>query len=278
MKGAKMYKELSYSECISDEIESGEKFPIGFGGVYMITDYENFSELFEKIGKNAERLVKNPEVKEWYSKMKIDFDFPLFCHMMSFNSVMSQQYPDILDSKGHADFYTLGEQKKLSEAVSQKKCACTEYAVLAQAYFQKQNIPTRYVGGELVVNDEFDDFEAHSFIAFSNNGKEYIFDPVNPYIYNGGKSILPHISECIGKKDLCYLQTESLFKNEENWRYSCGKHGDFLRDLPTKRENLQERPSKGMEEGKNKDQNGTPKKELLAAQQMRILSQRSQNG
>ncbi len=276
MKDIEMYKELSHSECISDKIESGEKFPVGFR-TYMIADYEQFSELFEKIGKNAERLAKNLELKEWYSKMKIDLDFSLFCHMMSFNSVMRQQYPDVLDSKGHADFYISAEQKKLSEAISQKKCACTEYAVLAQAYFQKQNIPTRYVGGELVVNDEFDDFEAHSFIAFSNNGKEYIFDPVNPYIYNGGKSILPHISECIGKKDLCHLQTKSLFKKGENWRYSCGEHGDFLRDLPTKRENLQERPSKYEEDGENLTQRDGAKTTLSVAQQVVLNAKKTQH-
>ena len=272
-----MYKELACSEYISDKIENGEKFPMGYGSVYMIADYETFSELFEKIGKNAERLIKNPEVKDWYSKMKIDFDFSLFCHMMSFNSVMNQQYPDIKNLKGRINFYTSGGLKKLSEGVSQKKCACTEYAVLAQAYFQKQNIPTRYVCGELVVNDEFDDPEAHSFIAFSNSGREFIFDPVNPYIYNGGKSMLPHISECVGKKDLAYLQTSSLFKKEENWRYSCGEHGDFLHDLPTKRENLREVLSKHSENGKNMTQEDNSKTTLSVGQQAALNAKQSQH-
>ncbi len=266
---------MSTGECISDAIENEEKLPVGFS-TYMIADYEKFSKLFEKIGEKADGLAKNPKVEEWYSKMKVNFDFPLFCHMISFNIVMAQQYQDIINAKGHAAFYTTREPKKLSEAVSQKKCACTEYAILAQAYFQKQNIPTRYVCGELVKNDEFDDFESHSFIAFSNNGKEYIFDPVNPYIYDGGESVLPHISECVGEKDICYLQTRSLFKKGENWRYSCGEHGEFLHDLPTKKESLQRTLSKCEEDGKNIMQRNS-KNTLSIGQQAALNTQQSQH-
>ena len=259
-----MYKQLSYSECFSDKIENGEELLVGMG-TYMIADYENFWELFEKIGTNAEVLVKNPAIKEWYSKMKLDFDFSVFCHMMAFNNVIRQQYPDIIDRKKRSG-NRLQEAKKLSEAVLRKKCACAEFAILAQAYFQKQNIPTRFVCGELVVNNEFDDFEAHSFIVLSNNGKEYIFDPVNPYVYNSGKSILPHISEVIGKKDLCHVKTESLFKKGENWRYSCGEHGDFLHDLPKPTKNLKDVFSKSVKEEQNMSQNNHSKKKLSATQ------------
>lgn len=271
-----MYKKLSSSECISDKIENGEELLVGFG-THMITDYENFSELFEKIGRKASALEKNTAIKEWYSKMKIDFDFPLFCHMISFNTVIREQYPDIIDRK-ICTGNRLQEAKKLSEAVLKKKCRCAEFAILAQAYFQKQNIPTRFVCGELMRNDNDGFGEPHSFIAFLHNGKEYIFDPVNPYVYNDGKSILPHISEITGKKDLCYLQTESLFIKGENWRYSCGEHGDFLHDLPKPNGGLKDMLSKGMEEGKNMAQNNTAKKELSAAEKAKIQSRLPQNG
>lgn len=231
-----MYKRIDGADCISDHIENEEKFPIGFGDVHMITDYESFSNLFEKIRKNADRLMNTPTVKAWYSKLGANFDFSLFCHMLSFNTVMQKEYPDTINAREHQKFYS-EKPKKLSEAVAEKKCACTEYAVLAQAYFQKQEIPTRYVEGELVIDDNFDDYECHSFIAFFNNGHSYIFDPVNPYVYNRGMDseyILPHIAKCVGKKDLCYLQTESLFQKGENWRYCCGEHGDFLKNLPVR--------------------------------------------
>ena len=232
-----MYEKLANGHLYSDKIENGEVFPIGgtFAGnndIYATVDYESFSDLFDKIQKNAERLEKTPDFRKWYSTLNIDFDFSLFCHMMSFNSVMQKYYSDIIDNNGHKNFYRK-EPKKLSEAVSQKKCACTEYAILAQAYFQKQDIPTRYVGGELVVGDDFDDFEPHSFIAFTNKGKTYIYDPVNPHKYADG-NVLPRISECVGKESDYSMKTKSLFGQQKTWSYAGGDHSDFLHDLPVK--------------------------------------------
>ena len=126
----------------------------------------------------------------------------------------------------------------MSEAVDQKMCACTEYALLAQLYFQSQNIPTRYVGGELAPNGDFDAVEPHSFIVFKNDYKHYLFDPANPL--NGQ---CPRIAEFIGPKENEYLQTKCLFNNDK-WYYAGGSKGVFLRELPSPK-TLMERLEKG---------------------------------
>lgn len=233
-----MHKKLDDGQLFSDKIENGEVFPIGGScpgkiDIQVSVDYDSFSELFGVIEKNAKYLMSLSELKSWYEGQNSDLDFSLFCHMMAFNNVMIRKYPDIVDVRNHNRFYDKKELKKLSDAVDQKACACTEFAVLAQGYFQQQNIPTRYVGGELVVNDNFDDFEAHSFIAFVSDNKKYIYDPVN-LIRTSNDTILPRISEVLAPEERLYVDTRNLFDKSAKWCYSCGMKGAFLKGLPTK--------------------------------------------
>ena len=237
-----MYQKLTDGHLFSDHLENGEVFSIGgdyLGGspIQLIADYDSFGCLFSKMSENAKQLIENTGFKDWYDKLNVDFDYSIFCHMLSFNSMMKKHHPDIIMESAiqRTVFYSRSGTKKLSEAVAAKQCACTEYAILAQAYFQKQNIPTRYVGGELVSNGDFGDFEPHSFIAFKNNGKDYIYDPVNPHIYTGVDFMLPRISECVGNKDKYFIDAKALFKKEEFWYYACGDKGCFLHNLPTKK-------------------------------------------
>ncbi len=234
-----MYKELGDGNLLSDNIENGEVFPVGgsrFGIIdtHMQVDYDSFSELFGLIEKNAKYLMSVPTIKSWYENQKSDLDFSLFCHMMAFNNVIKLKYPDIINMHNHNRFYDRQEPKKLSDAIDQKACACTELAVLAQGYFQQQNIPTRYVGGELVINNHFDDFEAHSFIAFTADNKKYIYDPVNP-VRTNNDTILPRISEILSPEERLYVDTRNLFDKSANWCYSGGEKGAFLKDLPTRK-------------------------------------------
>ena len=233
-----MYKELGGGHLISDKIENNEAFPVGgtFRGgrnnLYMIADFDSFDSLFDSIKKNAESLMKNEPVKSWYNGVKSDLDFSLFCHMMAFNNVVNKVYPDIIDARKHQDIYDVKEAKKLSEAVEAKACACTEFSVLAQGYFQSQNIPTRYVAGEVIKNNDLDDFEAHSFIVLSDKDKKYIYDPVNMMRFANG-SILPRISQVVDSEDKFYVETKNIF-NKSKWFYSGGDKTEFLKDLPTK--------------------------------------------
>ncbi len=232
-----MYKELGDGHLISDKIENEEVFPVGgtFRGqnnIYMIADFDSFDSLFDSIKKNAEGLMKNEPVKSWYNGVKSDLDFPLFCHMMAFNNVVNKVYPDIIDSRKHLEFYDVQEAKKLSDVVAHKSCACAEFSVLAQEYFQRQNISTRYVSGEVVKNNDLEDFEAHSFIVLSDKDKKYIYDPVNMMRFANG-SILPRISQVVDSEDKFYVATKNIF-NKAKWFYSGGEKTEFLKDLPTK--------------------------------------------
>lgn len=177
--------------------------------------------------------MKNEPVKSWYNGVKSDLDFPLFCHMMAFNNVVNKIYPDIIDARKHQDIYDVKEVKKLSDVVAHKSCACTEFSVLAQGYFQSQNIPTRYVGGDVVTNGDTDDFSAHSFLALSDGGKQYIYDPVN-VIKRADGSLLPRVAEVIDLKSGFMLETKSMF-NKDRWCYASGEKRAFLTDLPTKK-------------------------------------------
>ena len=236
-----MYKDLGDGHLISDKIENNEVFPVGgtfLGGrnkIYMIADFEPFEELFNSIAKNAKNYMADQGFKKWFEQYKkSDLDYSLFCHMLAFNNVMKKNYPDIVDVRKHNGFYDAETPKKLSEAIEAKACACTEFSVLAQGYFQSQNIPTRYVGGEVVSKGNFDKFEAHSFIALLAGDKKYIYDPVNTITLANG-SVLPRVAEVVGSKEIFYMETKNIFYEKERVDYSGGEKAAFLKDLPTKK-------------------------------------------
>lgn len=206
-----MYKNLTDGHWISNEIEEGEVFPVGGSfpralDLYMTVDFNSFHHFFEKVSRNAENLKKHQPLKEWYEKTKQDLDYNLFCHMYAFNLVMKSDFPEATkNADKRVELYEKTGKQKLSESVAGGFCACVEFSVLAKGYFQSQGIPARYVGGELISNEQdFDDFEAHSFIVFQDNEKDYVYDPVNPL-----PNKLPRIAEfVVGKKEMFYVETK----------------------------------------------------------------------
>ena len=233
-----MYKDLSDGHLISDKIENNEAFPVGGtsrnrNNTFMVADFSSFEGVFESIKRTADALKRSASVKDWYGKLKLDFDYSLFCHMLAFTNVIQKNYPDIINVRKHNGFYDAKTPKKLSEAVEAKACACTEFSVLAQGYFQSQNIPTRYVSGDVVTKGDTDDFGAHSFIALSDGDKQYIYDPVN-VIKRADGSLLPRVAEVIDLKSGFMLETKSMF-NKDRWYYASGEKRAFLTNLPTKK-------------------------------------------
>ena len=234
-----MYKDLSDGHLISDKIENNEAFPVGGtwrgrNNTFMVADFSSFEGVFESIKRTADALKRSASVKDWYGKLKLDFDYSLFCHMLAFTNVIQKNYPDIINVRKHNGFYDAETPKKLSEAVEAKACACTEFSVLAQGYFQRQNIPTRYVGGEVVTKGNFDKFEEHSFIALLAGDKKYIYDPVNMItLANGG--VLPRVAEVVDSKEIFFMETKNIFYKNERVHYSGGEKAAFLKDLPTRK-------------------------------------------
>ena len=227
-----MYRELGDGHWLSDKIDDNEIFPVGgyiAGRIteYMKVDADTFQTFFDRVAKNKEAIESNKAFGDWYKKRKTGLDYSLFCHMYAFNAVMKTVFPNATKNAGkRAGFYE--GKRTLSEAVSKNMCACNEYSVLAQLYFQSQNIPTRYVGGELVSNGDFEAFEPHSFIVFQQGEKDYVYDPVNSQ-----EQQLPRIAEFVGKKDNEYLETRNLF-NDDKWYYAGGRKGEFLKYYPQK--------------------------------------------
>ena len=230
-----MYRELIDGNCLSDKIEDKEIFPTGgtfYGRLneYMFVDADTFQPFFEKIAHNQALLKENEAFEKWFSKLKTGLDYSLFCHMYAFNAVMKMVFPDAKKNvSARVGFYDTKGKRRLSEAVAGGKCACTEFAILAQLYFQSQNFPTRYVGGELAPNGDFEATQPHSFIVFQDKDKKYVFDPVNLLPRH-----LPRIAEFIGKPDNAYLETKCLF-NGDKWFYAGGHMGEFLQNLPVKK-------------------------------------------
>ena len=78
----------------------------------------------------------------------------------------------------------------------------------------------------MVVDGNFDAAEAHSFIVFQNNGKNYVYDPVNQM-----ERKLPRIAVFTGNKEKDYLETKNLF-GTDRWYYAGGSKGAFLKYFP----------------------------------------------
>lgn len=227
-----MYRELGYGHWVSDKIEDNEVFPVGGympGCIsdYMRVDGEIFQPFLDKVAKNKEAIESDKAFRDWYEKQKTELDYSLFCHIYSFNSVIRNVFPNAMkNASKRIGFYEGKGKRNLSEGMARGYAACNEFSVLAQLYFQNQNIPTRYVGGELVHNGDFDAAEPHSFIVFQSKGKEYVYDPVNQVEGN-----LPRIAEFVGNKENDYLETKNLFNNEK-WYYAGGHKGAFLKYFP----------------------------------------------
>ena len=228
-----MYTELGDGHWLSDQIEKDEVFPVGGympGHIneYMRVDIDTFGPFFERVAKNKDVLMSNTAFQEWFEKHKTNLDFSLFCHIYAFDMLIRDVFPNAsLNATKRAGFYEGKGKRSLSEGVSKGYSACNEFSVLAQGYFQSQNIPTRYVGGELVTSGDFDAGEPHSFIVFQNDGKDYVYDPVNQLSRK-----LPRIAEFVGNKENDYLEAKGLFTSDK-WFYSGGSKGTFLKKLPT---------------------------------------------
>ena len=233
-----MYRELGYGHWLSDKIKEGEVFPVGGyipGRIseYMRVDYGIFESFFKKVSENQEQIKSNKAFNDWFEKQDTGFDYSLFCHIYAFDLTVRDIFPYATKNAAkRVGFYEGKGKRNLSEGIARGYAACNEFSVLAQGYFQTQNIPTRYVGGELVHDGNLDSFEPHSFIVFQSNGKDYVYDPVNQLPQKA-----PRIAEFVGNKENDYLETKNIF-NSDKWYYSGGDKGAFLK---FSKSNLQEK-------------------------------------
>ncbi|MBO4745514.1 MAG: hypothetical protein J5613_00380 [Alphaproteobacteria bacterium] len=181
--------------CRVTDIQDGDLVPVGGSTLnsrfskFVKVDSNKFEGFFEKVARNAARLAKDINLQKWVNSAAPGVDINMFAHMYAFGNVFRMVYPDAFkNSQDSANFYD--EPKSLSEAVNAGVCTCKEIALLAQLYFQTQNIPTKYIGGELVRQIGYNG-ERHSFISFVLGGHNYIYDPANPV--NKSEPVMPRI-------------------------------------------------------------------------------------
>ena len=229
-----MYRELGDGHWLSDRIDDKEIFPVGgympgYINEYMRVDADIFQGFFDRVALNKRKIEEDVDFKKWFTEQKIELDYSLFCHIYAFDKVIRHVFPNATQNiKKRVGFYEGKGKRNLSEGMTMGYASCNEFSVLAQLYFQSQNIPTRYVSGELVTDGDFDSFEPHAFIVFQNNGKDYVYDPVNQL-----PSKHPRVAEFVGNKENLYLETKALF-GKDKWYYSAGDKGAFLKYMLAK--------------------------------------------
>ena len=149
------FEKIGETNCRIDDIQNQDKILIG-GSFYgkmdlaVTADLEQFEDFFQKVEINAQKVQENEAMKNWINQVAPNLDSNLFAHMWAFDNTLRKMYPNLstnIDKR--QKYYDEEGTKKLSQSVSDGVCMCAEISILAQAYFQKQNIPTKISGGEL---------------------------------------------------------------------------------------------------------------------------------
>lgn len=193
------FEKIGETNCRIDDIQNQDKILIG-GSFYgkmdlaVTADLEQFEDFFQKVEINAQKVQENEAMKNWINQVAPNLDSTLFAHMWAFDNTLRKMYPNLstnIDKR--QNYYDEEGTKKLSQSVSDGVCMCAEISILAQAYFQKQNIPTKISGGELLHSQDEEFGEAHYYISLQDKkGEDYIYDPANPLLYSN--TYLPRIS------------------------------------------------------------------------------------
>ena len=236
------FEKLNETNCRVDDIKNNDKILIGgsFFGKFdlkVCADTDNFEKFFVTVEKNALNFANNKKMEKWLHTYAPEFDTKLFAHMFAFDNVLRKIYPNMSSNiSQRQNFYDAKGSKTLSQAFDAGICKCAEISILAQAYFQRQGINTKYFGGELLrsSNEEFG--EAHSFITVNTDQEEYIYDPANPILSSG--AYMPRISTLEvtpaqrqqfenkihtqdNKRNCAFMEAKDIL-TQSNWYYGCG--------------------------------------------------------
>lgn len=236
------FEKLNETNCRIDDIKNNDEILIGgscFGAfnLKVCADIDNFEKFFSSVEKNALTLADNKEMERWLHNAAPDFDVKLFAHMFAFDNVLRKMYPELsAHVKQRNEFYDVEKSKALSQAFDAGVCACAEISILAQAYFQRQGIQTKYFGGELLRSPDEEFGEAHSFITVQTDRGEYIYDPANPLSSSG--AYMPRISSLevtsaqrkqfenkihteSNRRNCAFMEAKNLL-TKSSWYYGCG--------------------------------------------------------
>lgn len=261
------FEKLNETNCRISNIQNNDKILIGgsfFGklDLAVTADIDNFENFFKTVEKNASNFESNNNMKKWLNSFAPDFDVKIFSHMYAFDNILRKMYPDLSSNiSKRQDFYDKEGSKTLSQSFNTGVCQCAEIAILAQTYFQKQGIETKYFGGELLrsANEEFG--EAHSFITIKSEQNDYIYDPANPILNSG--IYLPRISTIEAtpsqkkqfenkihtennRRNCAFLEAKNIL-TKSSWYYGCGDGANVFPSFIISKNNIHIPPTKKYE-------------------------------
>lgn len=254
------FEKLNETNCRISNIQNNDKILIG-GSFYgkldlaVTADTDYFENFFKTVEKNAANFENNENMKKFLNGFDPDFDVRIFSHMYAFDNILRKMYPDLSSNiSKRKGFYDKEGSKTLSQSFKAGVCQCAEIAILAQTYFQKQGIETKYFGGELLQspNEEFG--EAHSFITIKTEKNDYIYDPANP-MPNSCGVYLPRISAIEatpaqkkqfenkihaenGKRNCAFLEAKNIL-TKSSWYYGCGDGSNIFSSFIISKNNIQ---------------------------------------
>ncbi len=253
------FEKLNETNCRISNIQNNDKVLIGgsfFGklDLAVTVDTDNFEKFFSTVEKNALNFENNESMKKWLKDIAPDFDARIFAHMYAFDNVLRKMYPDLSSNLSKRQgFYDTKGNKTLSQSFESGVCQCAEIAILAQTYFQRQGIETKYFGGELLHSPDEEFGEAHSFISVKTEKDDYFYDPANPMLNSG--IYLPRISAIeatpIQKKQFenkihtennrrncAFLEAKNIL-TKSSWYYGCGDGGNIFPSFIISKNNIQ---------------------------------------
>ncbi len=243
------FEKLNEANCRISDIRNNDKILVGgsFSGALdlaVTADIDNFEKFFKTVEKNASNFQNNENMKKWLNSFVPDFDAGTFSHMWAFDNVLRRMYPNLSsDISNRNSFYDKEGSQSLSQSFEAGICACAEIAILAQSYFQKQGIETKYFGGELLRSPNDESGEPHSFITIKTEKDDYIYDPANPMLDSG--MYLPRIStieatpaqkkqfenkihtEDSSRRNCAFLEAKNIITKHSLY-YGCGDGGEFM--------------------------------------------------
>lgn len=203
-----------------NNICDGDEISVGYD-ISLYVDTENFKDFFSKV-----KIIKDESLMEYFNKLKkwfleeqkIDFDFDLYSDMYAFNYVLERMKVVINDDNKKIERNQMyNKTPKLSEMFDKKLCACAEISVLAQLFFQQTGEKTFCIMNGVL--EKHGGSELHSFIILGYNGRNFIYDPVNPVKISG--ITYPRIQKVISVSPINLAMTENILTHEK-WLYDIG--------------------------------------------------------
>jgi hypothetical protein len=214
------------------KIKDGDLVPVGGNNMFskeldmnVLADFSSFEDFFNDIHKKISEANLN-NLRQKLDSERMDIDERLFSIIYAFSQQLGKKYlydPD-LNRPGHEEIrkniYKDKEGKnKLSRIFDANVEECTDIALLAQGFLQREGVSSSYFGGEVLWNkNENYGGEPHSFIVIQANEKQYIYDPSNPMInrrFPSVYSIEKNFSEEINKNQKIFVTAENIRDKSE---------------------------------------------------------------